>query len=65
MKISLWIALFLACVFHAHADPAKPLAKLENCTFVPKPWADGDSFRIKTATGEEHTIRLYGADSME
>jgi endonuclease YncB( thermonuclease family) len=39
--------------------------KFDNCTFIPTEWADGDSFRIKTAAGIEHTIRLYGADCME
>jgi endonuclease YncB( thermonuclease family) len=47
----------------AHA--AEPLTHLERCTFVPTPWADGDSFRIRTAEGKELTIRLYGADSIE
>ena len=28
-------------------------------------WADGDSFLIRTGTGEQHTIRLYGVDCIE
>ena len=28
-------------------------------------WADGDSFRVCTQAGEEHTVRLYGADCLE
>lgn len=65
MPTVVWIALFLACFLRASATPAKPLETLENCTFVATEWADGDSFRIKTAAGNEHTIRLYGADCME
>lgn len=55
--------LFLALVFTASA--AEPLQKLENCTLVEAGWADGDSFRIRTAEGSEYTIRLYGADCIE
>jgi endonuclease YncB( thermonuclease family) len=66
MSTAPWIFLFLACFLPASAAPApKPLEKLENCTFVPTPWADGDSFQIKTSAGEEHTVRLYGADCIE
>jgi len=67
MSTERWIFLFLACFLpvSAASSPPKPLEKLENCTFVPTVWADGDSFRIKTANGEEHTIRLYGADCIE
>ena len=55
----------MACfVSLASADP-KPLEKFENCTFMPAEWADGDTFQIKTATGEPHAIRLYGIDCME
>jgi endonuclease YncB( thermonuclease family) len=66
MSTAPWIFLFLACFLPASAAPApQPLEKLENCTFVPTDWADGDSFRIKTVKGEEHTLRLYGADCIE
>ena len=44
---------------------SKALQKLESCTLIETPWADGDSFRIRTAKGSEHTIRLYGADCLE
>jgi competence protein ComEA len=49
------------------AAPAwsEELAAIEGCRLVPTDWADGDSFRIRTATGEEHTIRLYGVDCLE
>lgn len=65
MPAALWTALLLCCLPAAFAAPPEPLRKLENCTLVPQPWADGDSFRIKTAAGEEHTLRLYGADCIE
>ncbi|MCH7227016.1 helix-hairpin-helix domain-containing protein [Haloferula sp. A504] len=55
--------LFLALVFTASA--AEPLQKLEGCTLVEAEWADGDSFRIRTGAGTEHTVRLYGADCIE
>jgi len=32
---------------------------------IPTDWADGDSFLIKTGTGDQHTIRLYGVDCLE
>lgn len=65
MQALVWIALFFAVFLHASAAPSKPLEKFENCTFVATPWADGDSFRIRTAAGEEYTIRLHGVDCME
>ena len=65
MPIIAGITFFLVCLLHVSAAPPKPLVLLRNCSFVPTAWADGDSFRIKTAAGEEHTIRLYGADCME
>jgi len=42
-----------------------PLKSLENCRFVPTPWADGDSFLVRTKDGGEMTVRLYGADCIE
>ncbi len=66
MTTSVWIALFFACLLYASAAPAaKPLEKLENCTFDPTPWADGDSFQIKKPDGSLITLRLYGADCLE
>lgn len=55
------VAAILAVI--ASASPsasADPLNLLENCTFVPTDWADGDSFRIRT---EAETNTPY--DSME
>lgn len=56
--------LLVACACGT-AGAAEQLVALESCTLVPAEWADGDSFRIRTSTGEEHTIRLYGADCLE
>jgi endonuclease YncB( thermonuclease family) len=62
------IPIFLVCLPFslsvALSQPA-PLQKFENCKLVPTDWADGDSFQIKTSTGEEHAIRLYGVDCLE
>lgn len=49
----------------AAATAADALVSIEGCTLVPVEWADGDSFRIRTPAGEEHTVRLYGADCLE
>ncbi len=65
MRIWSFLSAFVFHIAQVQAAPPKPLEKFEKCTFVPTDWADGDSFRIKTDTGEEHTIRLYGADCME
>jgi competence ComEA-like helix-hairpin-helix protein len=65
MPIIAGITFFLICLLHATAALPQPLVPLSHCSFVATEWADGDSFRIKTAAGEEHTVRLYGADCME
>ena len=44
---------------------AEELVAIEGCTLVPADWADGDSFRIRTPAGDEHTVRLYGVDCPE
>ena len=41
------------------------LQTFENVRLIPTAWADGDSFRVVFTTGEEHTVRLYGADCIE
>jgi competence ComEA-like helix-hairpin-helix protein len=41
------------------------LERLEGCRLLNQPWADGDSFPIRTANGQELTVRLYGADCLE
>jgi competence protein ComEA len=64
-RLRSFIALPAAIVSIGLGHAAEPLSKLENCTFVPADWADGDSFQIKTATGDAHTVRLYGVDCLE
>lgn len=49
----------------AGAARAADLVTLEGCTLVATDWADGDSFRVRTADGTEHTVRLYGVDCLE
>lgn len=60
----MFVAL-VAIVVAGSGRAADQLVALEGCTLVPTEWADGDSFRIRTSGGEEHTIRLYGADCLE
>ena len=47
------------------AGAAADLKVIPGCTLLPADWADGDSFRVRTPAGEEHTVRLYGADCLE
>ncbi|MFU8892765.1 MAG: helix-hairpin-helix domain-containing protein [Luteolibacter sp.] len=55
-----WLILFTLSI--------APLAAMESFAgsrYVPTDWADGDSFRVKTAEGREFTVRIYGADCFE
>lgn len=59
-----------ACLFLLFLAPVsrgapEELQRLDNCRFIPTPWADGDSFLVRTKEGEEMTVRLYGADCIE
>ncbi|MFV1994982.1 MAG: thermonuclease family protein [Verrucomicrobiales bacterium] len=47
------------------AIAASSLEEIRDCTLVETDWADGDSFRVRTPLGQEHTVRLYGADCLE
>lgn len=64
MKAQLLRFLFVASLLISLSF-ASELKKFPNCTLVVTNWADGDSFLVKTSDGEEHTVRLYGADCME
>ncbi|MCU0797293.1 MAG: helix-hairpin-helix domain-containing protein [Akkermansiaceae bacterium] len=44
---------------------AAELVRIDACELVPTDWADGDSFLVRTPDGQEHTVRLYGADCIE
>lgn len=60
------MATLLAMMFLSLASATgQDLKTLDNCTFVPTGWADGDSFQIQAQDGTLHTIRLYGADCFE
>lgn len=64
MRTLLHATAILATAALAWSAP-DPLVQLANCTLVPTGWADGDSFLVRTAEGEEMTVRLYGADCIE
>jgi endonuclease YncB( thermonuclease family) len=44
---------------------ASELVTYADVELVNTHWADGDSFRVRFADGQELTVRLYGADCME
>ena len=46
------------------AEP-KSLESLAGCRLVRADWSDGDSFPVRTAKGEQITVRLYGVDCFE
>ena len=54
--------LFLLTFGSSQADD---LTIISNCQLIETDWSDGDSFLIRTPTGDEHTIRLYGVDCLE
>jgi competence protein ComEA len=58
------LAMIMAVVTGV-AVAADALVVIPGCTLVATDWADGDSFRIRTPAGEEHTLRLYGVDCLE
>lgn len=57
-------ALFLL-LFSSSALLAASLTRIPDVVLLPTDWADGDSFRVRFPNGEEHTLRLYGADCFE
>ncbi|MFM7206366.1 MAG: helix-hairpin-helix domain-containing protein [Planctomycetaceae bacterium] len=60
------VVLGLVAMLAAQAGlRADDLVAIPGCTFVAVEWADGDSFRVRTPAGEEHTVRLYGVDCLE
>jgi endonuclease YncB( thermonuclease family) len=64
LRTAILIAV-LQAVTGGGAARAEELVAIEGCTLVPADWADGDSFRIRTPAGDEHTVRLYGVDCPE
>lgn len=57
--------LLLVTLLHAGSLLGATLETFRNVRLIPTDWADGDSFRVVFASGEEHTVRLYGADCLE
>jgi len=47
------------------ASLAGELETFRQVVLVETDWADGDSFRVRFKDGQEHTLRLYGADCLE
>lgn len=64
LRTTILSGTLVASLFCLSAE-ATPLNRLPNCTLVRTEWADGDSFLVRTDQGDEHTVRLYGADCME
>jgi DNA uptake protein ComE-like DNA-binding protein len=63
MRTTLLVLLLLLPAWSL-AQPSS-LTKIEQVTLLPTDWADGDSFRVRFPNGDEHTLRLYGADCIE
>lgn len=57
--------IWVVCVFIAQAALASELVEIRGCKFIPTDWADGDSFCVELPDGQQHTVRLYGADCIE
>jgi len=55
---NLWLFIALPCF-------ATDLERVEGVQLISTEWADGDSFRVAFPGGEQHTLRLYGADCVE
>ncbi len=61
-----WVSFFVLVFGQVvRADLPKVFEKFEGCVLVRTEWADGDSFLIRKATGEELSVRLYGVDCLE
>jgi len=65
LRAAALIAVVIGVATTRGAAGADELVAIRGCTLVPVEWADGDSFRIRTPAGEEHTVRLYGVDCLE
>ena len=60
-----FMAFLLTLLTVTDAVAQSNLERFENCQFIETDWCDGDSFRVKAASGKEFTIRLYGVDCLE
>lgn len=65
MKPLLVLLLLLAQLLPSAAAKPQPLEEIPGCTLVSAEWSDGDSFPVKTPSGETLSIRLYGVDCLE
>ncbi len=57
MKCAALFALMISTAVAMESFPAS--------SYIATEWADGDSFRVKTAEGREFSVRLYGVDCIE
>lgn len=61
-----WLAVqYVGAVLSMGSAFGDGLRTFEGCTFIGADWADGDSFPVKLANGDDLTIRLYGVDCVE
>jgi len=63
--IRLFSLVLLLLASLPHDATAQELTRLEGCRLIPTEWADGDSFLVETADGQQMTVRLYGVDCVE
>ena len=66
--LTVWLAvLWLGSSFPSFtkASPAKPWYTLENVSYKPQRWDDGDSFHCTLEDGNELILRLYFVDTPE
>ncbi|MGA0846115.1 MAG: helix-hairpin-helix domain-containing protein [Luteolibacter sp.] len=66
---SQWLTGLAACLAwlftHAIVGASTELKTWDNCRLISTKWADGDSFLVENAAGDQHTLRLYGVDCIE
>lgn len=60
------LRLFLICLLSTTGlCLSADLQEFGPCTFIPTPWADGDSFLVRLPDGKEEVLRLYFVDCIE
>lgn len=57
----LWILFFYMLPVSSGGE----FTRVEGVVHIPTSWGDGDSFLVRFPDGSEHSIRLYGADTLE
>jgi len=59
------ILFLLLLAWLPDSSSAQELTRLEGCRLIVTEWADGDSFLVETADGQQMTVRLYAVDCIE